>query len=96
MTASDLKNDPTDDREQRLRKLWNRSKHFDEDLADPDKSLPEITAPVWLTNEQIKSRTAWLSFVELHTILVNLIDALEFYAEGLPQKVVEMRKTGRA
>jgi hypothetical protein len=44
---------PRDEREGRLRKIWNRSKHFDEDVIDHKVSSAEITAPVWLTNHGI-------------------------------------------
>ena len=62
-----------DDREKRLRKIWNRSKHFDEDLVDPAIVNTDITAPVWLTNEGISSSVASVRFEELHSFLTDLV-----------------------
>ena len=83
---------PEDEREGRLRKIWNRSKHFDEDVIDPKISSAEITAPVWVTNQGISSTTASISFNELQSVLIDLRDALKFLAEDLPNKFAILQK----
>ena len=87
-----------DDRLDRIKLMWNRSKHFDEDIApskvqkrgnkkgksNPAKwSAPEITAPVWLTNEGVSSANANgnISFDELHAFLVDLVGFFESFAK---------------
>jgi hypothetical protein len=62
-----------DDRASRLRLIWNRSKHFDEDLKNPNKTDADITAPVWLTNQGISSTRASVTFDELHSLLSDLL-----------------------
>jgi hypothetical protein len=62
-----------DDRTERLRKICNRSKHFDEDLVDLKIADAEITAPVWLTNNEISSTKASVTFGELHSVLTELL-----------------------
>jgi hypothetical protein len=83
---------PKDEREERLRKIWNRSKHFDEDVIDHKVSNTEITAPVWLSNHGISATTASVSFNELHSALIELRDALKFLAEDLPKKFAATQK----
>ncbi len=61
-----------DDRASHLRRIWNRSKHFDEDLVDPNKTDADITAPVWLTNHGISSTETSVTFDELHSLLSDL------------------------
>jgi len=59
-----------DERCEKIRKIWNRSKHFDEDLAN---LTVELTAPVWLTNTAIASSAAVVTFEELHGVLSDLL-----------------------
>jgi hypothetical protein len=84
--------EPNDEREDRLRKIWNRSKHFDEDLMDPRIGSTEITAPVWLTNQGISSTAASVSFDELHAVLTDLRGSLKFLAEDFPNKFAALQK----
>jgi hypothetical protein len=58
-----------DDPASHLRLIWNRSKHFDEDLINPNKTDADITAPVWLTNYGMSSTRASVTFDELHSLL---------------------------
>lgn len=55
----------------RLRKLNNRIKHFDEDIADASRAkLPINVAPIWLTNGGLESSCgAKLSFSEIVGII---------------------------
>jgi hypothetical protein len=76
-----------DERMQKLRKIWNRSKHFDEDLVDRKVSNIDITAPVWLTNDGISSTTATITFVQLHSVLNDLLDILKSLTEDIPNQV---------
>ena len=80
------------DREHRLRKIWNRAKHFDEDIMSPTMAAEDITAPVWLTNAGISAETATVTWVEIQNVLTKQQEALRFFAEDLPHKLVEMRK----
>jgi hypothetical protein len=75
--------------ENRLKKIWNRSKHFDEDLLDIKVAPAEITAPVWLTNKGIESKVAAVTFRELHAALEGLVSALKFFGEDLPNQALE-------
>jgi hypothetical protein len=84
--------EPKDEREDRLRKIWNRSKHFDEDIMNPAISNAEITAPVWLTKQGISSTTASVSFDELHAVLIDLRGSLKFLAEDLPNEFAALQK----
>jgi hypothetical protein len=63
-----------DERWNNLRKIWNRSKHFDEDLEDSDVENAGITAPVWLTNHGLSSAKANIRFVDLHSFLAELLN----------------------
>jgi hypothetical protein len=56
-----------------LRLIWNRSKHFDEDLIIPNKTDADITAPVWRTNHGMSSTRASVTFNELHSLLSDLL-----------------------
>jgi hypothetical protein len=76
----------------RLKIIWNRSKHFDEDLAN--KLVADISAPVWLTNDKISCTKTSLGFDELHSSLADMLSELRFVAEELPRKLIEMRNQG--
>ena len=58
----------------------------------PKMAAEDITAPVWLTNTGISSETATVTWLELHGVLTKQQEALKFFAEDLPHKVVERRK----
>lgn len=81
-----------DDRAVRLKKMWNRSKHFDEDLDKPSLPSAEITAPIWVTNQGLESTSVSVTFEELHSVMVDLLSALRFFAEELPKQIVEDKK----
>jgi hypothetical protein len=70
-----------DDRVERLRRIFNRSKHFDEDLVDVTIADAEITAPVWLTNYGISSANASVTFEELHSLLTDLLKIFKSLSE---------------
>jgi hypothetical protein len=80
------------DRERRLKLIWNRAKHFDEDIVCPKRAAEDITAPVWLANTGISAETATITWVELHSVLTEQQEALKFFAEALPNKFIEMQK----
>jgi hypothetical protein len=79
-----------DDRLKRLKLIWNRSKHFDDDLAK--KRAGDISAPVWLTNDKIYCINTSLGFDELHSFLVDMLSELRFVAEELPRKAIDLRQ----
>jgi hypothetical protein len=58
------------DRCNKIRLIWNRSKHFDEDLKNP---TVDLISPVWLTNTAIASSRAVVTFDELHSVLTDLL-----------------------
>jgi hypothetical protein len=69
---------PHSDAAERLRLLYNTSKHIDE-LIEEGKLLDDATLPIWLTNEGIESTDHLLSFAELASFMqdyVGLIDSL--------------------
>lgn len=86
--------DPPDsrDREHRLKLIWNRAKHFDEDIMSPKIAAEDITAPVWLTNTGISAEKATVTWEELYSVLTAQQEALKFFADDLPRKIVEMRR----
>lgn len=84
------------DRERRLKLIWNRAKHFDEDIVDPKVAAEDITAPVWLTNIGISSEKATVTWVELYSVLTEQQEALKFFADDLPHKLVGMRSAAHA
>jgi hypothetical protein len=88
-----LQQPPPDDCERRLRLIWNRAKHFDEDLEQEltKSNRPDVTAPVWLTNDGIECINASVSFTEVHSVLIDLLSALEFFSTDLPTQLVERR-----
>jgi hypothetical protein len=63
-----------DHRAERLRRIFNRSKHFDEDLVNRKIANAKITAPVWLTNQGISSANENITFGELHSLLNDLLN----------------------
>ena len=67
----------TDDRAERLRLIANRSKHFDEDLIDTKITNSDITAPVWLTNNDICCTKASVSYLKLHSLLNDLLSIVK-------------------
>jgi hypothetical protein len=77
---------PGSDAAERLRLLYNTSKHVDERIHD-DKLLDNATLPIWLTNEGIESKDHLLSFAELADFMqgyVGLIGGLskQYQADG--------------
>ena len=73
-----------DDRHRRLIAIWNRSKHFDEDITNPRRPEwgdAEIIAPVWLTNEGVSCADASITFEELHSFLIDLQNLFKSFAE---------------
>jgi len=73
-----------DDRHRRLIAIWNRSKHFDEDITNPRRpgwGDAEIIAPVWLTNEGVSCADASITFEELHSFLIDLQNLFKSFAE---------------
>jgi hypothetical protein len=67
------KSDIDDARYTAIRKIWNRSKHFDEDLEKSEVDDKGIVAPVWLTNTGISCMTAEITFGEVHSYLTDLL-----------------------
>lgn len=64
----------------RLRRLSNRIRHFDEDVVNKKKIQKAFPlTPVWLTNDGLETTAASLAYVELHEILKTaMIDAKMF------------------
>lgn len=86
-----------DNREARLKLIWNRAKHFDDDIEKRKNNTTEdITAPVWLTNDGIECTRATVTFDELHAVLLELLSGLRFYAEELPAKYQERQRAEAA
>jgi hypothetical protein len=69
---------PRSDAAERLRSLYNTSKHVDERIEE-GRLLDDAALPIWLTNENIESKDRHLSFVELSAFMedyVGLINSL--------------------
>jgi hypothetical protein len=71
-----------DEREKRLTLIWNRSKHFDEDIGNTSIANDDISAPVWLTNEKICCSKSDIDFTGLHSFLTDLHNIFEFLSTG--------------
>ncbi|WP_200291384.1 hypothetical protein [Rhodospirillum rubrum] len=95
--------DANKDVEDRLKDIWNRAKHFDEDIAG-DKIANDLIAPVWLTNTGIsaterppknpmerppKNSIQTVTWEELHKIITEQQTYLRFLAIDLPNKFAE-------
>lgn len=78
--------------EERLRKIWNRSKHFDEDIMSHNTAAADIVAPVWLTNTGISSEKVTVSWEELCSVLTKQHDALKFFCEDAPRNFVKKQR----
>ena len=78
----------------RLRKLNNRIKHFDEDVEKAVASGSAATplAPVWITNDGLEASTASLSFIELADILTAQAKDAKSFSEEIFTEVAERRK----
>jgi hypothetical protein len=64
---------PRSDAAQRLRKLYNTSKHVDERI-EKGELLDDATLPIWLTNEGMESKDHSLSFAELSAFMQDYVD----------------------
>ena len=69
--------DFNDDRITRLEKMYARSKHFDEDVANSNTAPENITAPIWLMNKGISSTAGSITFNELHKLLTEMLQIFE-------------------
>ena len=78
----------------RLRKLNNRIKHFDEDVekAVTSGSSAIPLAPIWITNDGLEASTGSLSFVELAEILSTHSSDAKAFSEGFPAEAAARRK----
>jgi hypothetical protein len=67
---------PRSDATERLRKLYNDSKHVDERI-EKGELLDDATFPIWLTNHGIESKDRTLSFAELSAFMQDYVDLIE-------------------
>jgi hypothetical protein len=63
----------------RLRILYNSSKHSEGDIAG-GKQPPFVTTPIWITNEGLASVGAELSFAEIVALMEDAADAADYYS----------------
>jgi hypothetical protein len=76
----------------RLRLIYNRIKHFDEDVDESAKARKVVPlAPTWITNDGFESNDTSLLFSELADVLKNLISLAKVFAEDLPKREVDRR-----
>jgi hypothetical protein len=61
-------NFPSDSPEDKIRRLYNTSKHVDERITE-GKLLEGSTIAIWLTNAEIESSDCVLQMKELHELL---------------------------
>jgi hypothetical protein len=64
---------PRSDAAQRLRRLYNTSKHVDERIEEGE-FLDNATVPIWLTNECMECMDHSLSFAELSAFMQDYVD----------------------
>ena len=75
-----------------LRALYNRIKHFDEDIAHKGMNL---LSPIWLTNTSIKCIKCELAFDEMTVVLDTLTDISKFVAVEAPRMIRDGRADER-
>jgi hypothetical protein len=79
----------------RLKEIYNRSKHFDEDIAEAKTPSEMLPSPVWVTNLGIKCSTAEVSFQELIEIFNEVSSSAKWLSEEAPAEA-EKRKAAEA
>jgi hypothetical protein len=68
----------------RLRKISNRIRHYDEDVfANGNFKKKFHISPVWLTDKEIVTRQCSLTFVELRQLLIAAMKDAKALAEML-------------
>ncbi len=68
----------------RLRKISNRIRHYDEDVfANGNFKKQFHISPVWLTDKEIVTRQCSLTFVELRQLLIVAMNDAKAFAEML-------------
>jgi hypothetical protein len=72
----------------RLRELFNRVKHFDEDITTGQS---EPLRPIWITNDGLECARASLRFSELFDLIKDQYDSAKWLAIDLPKKVAQIR-----
>jgi hypothetical protein len=73
---------PDDAHLSKLRMIWARSKHFNDDLMKENITKTNITAPVWITNVGIACTDGSVTFIELHTTLTHLLTIVKKVCAG--------------
>ena len=71
----------------RLRRLNNRIKHFNEDIV----AGTDINTPMWITNDGLSCIDCDLSFDELHEILNCAVTDCEGFSEGYFKDIMDLR-----
>jgi hypothetical protein len=62
-----------DDREQRIIRLSNRVRHFDEDIFDNGNIKSNFgIAPIWITDDALEATSSSVSFFELRSSILEL------------------------
>ena len=96
-TMDGTRNPVVGDIERRLKSIWSRAKHFDEDILVAD-AVDAITAPVWLTANGIfaavkdKPQLAVsVTWAELHGLLLSYQEEVIYYFETIFKDVAEER-----
>jgi len=74
--------------EENVNGLYNDSKHADK-LIRRGELPPNGTVTVWITNDGIRSRDNFVSFIELHLLLSRLVEHAHFMATIWPEKLLE-------
>lgn len=63
----------------RLRTLYNSSRHSEGDIAG-GKQPPFVTTPIWITNEGLASAEAEVSFAEIVALMEDAADPADYYS----------------
>jgi hypothetical protein len=92
VTANLIKKGDSSDYD-RLRRLNNRIKHFDEDVEAAlisNRSVP--TTPLWITNDSIECSEAKLTFCELAAIFEAQTEDARYFSENFFDDVRKQKK----
>jgi hypothetical protein len=77
----------------RLRILFNRVKHFDEDIDTLEPTSTDmLLRPLWLTNDGLECKQGVLSFAEFLELIIAAFDDAKYFAVELPQQIQQRRK----
>lgn len=78
----------------KLKKIYNRIKHYDEDIySSKENEMESIPAtPIWIDNNEISCQTARLSLSDYVEVINSSIEHSKHISEEIPELIVKKRK----